>query len=547
LTVSPEGPADDGTGAAAPVDAALVRVQRRDRIAPAAAALAILAGVALVSWILLQVPGEVFNSGDGGLKALQVHQVAAGDFSPELHLQAPPWVRELWSQGAYPFHFPFVYATRGGHVPQYPLLFAWLSAPFYAAFGYRGLFVLPTVALVLLWLAFAWVCRRAGVPPRWAAAALAAVVLASPLTVYGAMFYEHTLAVLLLFVASAVVALPERVPRVAWLVGAGAAAGLAPWLRSESWCLLGGLGIVAVVRLVRERDPRWAILPAAAVVVAGGDLLVNHAIYGTWFGAHGAQVLDTVPWRQQLVRGYDHLLVGAQSVVTYFPLVLFVPPALLATARSTFPRARAAWYLAGLATFDLVTVPFILPVAVGLHWGPRYLLVIVPLVGLTLAVLGPALASLEPGPRISLWMVLVATALAGAQLNLFDGTATVVDNYRHRVWPALELLRALPEPVLVVNNQYCSADLAPLLATRSLLRADDDHALAVIADALAAHGQPRFHFVVFPFQPMPPRFRWGPPGRHGGCVVESEQGQFVIYACSAPTITAPVPPPAVTR
>jgi hypothetical protein len=497
-----------------------------------AATFCALLGTALVCWIVLQVPGEVFNSGDGGVKALQARQAAAGDFGIALHLPAPPWVRELWARGHYPFEPPFVYATRAGHLPQYPFLFPWLSALPYRALGFRGLFVLPALALFALWACFGLVARRAGVPARWRALALASLVLTSPLTLYGAMFYEHTLAVLLLFAGCAAVALPARPLSARKLATAGALAGIAPWLRSESWCLLAGLFLLAAIRLVRERDRRWAWLPAGALLTAGADLVVNHLLYGSWFGPHGEQVLGELTWQRQLVRGAHHLGTSLRQMAVYEPLLLVLVAAVAALVALRRALPPGVFAIAGLVVFDLLTVPFVLPVAVGLHWGPRYLLVLMPLLSLLLALLLPALAALPRRHRLALGWALAAALVFGVWKNGVDGTRQLVDNYRHRVWPALAELRAAPDRVVVVNDQYCSTDLAALLADKPFLLVHGAEELGDLASVLARRGQSRFLFVVFPFQPMPPRFAWGPPERHTACAVRGQRGQFLLYDCA---------------
>lgn len=489
-------------------------------------------GAALVLWIVLQIPGEVFNSGDGGVKALQVRQAARGDFGIALHLPAAEWVRELWARGRYPFERPFVYATPAGQVPQYPFLFPWLSALPYRALGFRGLVVLPAIALFASWWVFGASTRRAGVPEKWRAVALAALVLASPLTVYGAMFYEHTLAVLLLFPACALAALPGRAPSIAKLGLVGALAGVAPWLRSESWCLLAGLGLLALLRAVREREWRWIALPAAALLTAGADLLTNRAVYGSWFGPHGEQVLGAMSLRQQLVRGAHHLGSSLRQMTIFAPLliVLVIALAAIVAFRRRLPAGVPA--LAGLIAFDLLTVPFVLPVAVGLHWGPRYLLVLMPLLSLLLGLLLPAIAALPALARVVIGSALAIALAFGAWKNSVQGPRELVDNYRHRVWPALAELQAAPDPVIVVNDQYCSTDLAALLPAKSFLLVHGARELGDVASLLARRGMARFLFVVYPFQPMPPRFAFGALNGRTACAARGQRGQFVIYDCA---------------
>jgi len=488
------------------------------------------AGAALVCWIVLQVPGEVFNNGDGGLKALLARQIARGRFAVTLDLHAEPWVRELWTRGHYPFEPPFVYATPSGPISQFPFLFPALSAPFYAVFGFRGFYVVPVLSLFALWLVFVRAARHAGVPGWAVATALAALVLSSPLTLYGAMYYGHTLAVLVLFWGTVTVALPGERSRAA-LLAAGALAGLAPWLRSEAWCMAGGLCLLAAVRAVRERRLVWTWFPAGVAVAVGGNLACNRLLYGRWLGLHGEQIFGYLSLRQQLLRGAHHLGVTLRELGAFYPLTLVVIAAVVALVVARRPIPAGAGELALLALFDLATTPFLLLSADSLDWGPRYFLVLMPLLALMLALLLPALAAVTRW-RVAMACVLGVALLAGARKNCVEGSRMLLVNYRERVWPALVEVRRWPSRVVVTNHQYGSMELESLLDEKAFLLVDDPRELAEVARVLAARGESPFLFLVYPFRPLPPRFGWGPPDARGHCTARGERGQFVLYDCT---------------
>jgi hypothetical protein len=122
--------------------------------------LIMLAGAILSLTLVARIPDQVFFSGDGGLKLLLARQFAAGRWACDLQLPAEPWLRQLWEKGAYPFAPPFVYPLRGGHYLAFPVTFPFVTAPFYACFGYYGLYVLPLAGLWLTWLQFHLLCKR---------------------------------------------------------------------------------------------------------------------------------------------------------------------------------------------------------------------------------------------------------------------------------------------------------------------------------------------------------------------------------------------------
>ena len=88
-------------------------------------------------------------------------------------------------------------------------VFPLLNAPLFGLLGFRGLYLIPLAALWLLWLRFFAVGRRLGLGPWGLALGLAGLVLASPLTLYSAMFWGHTLAVLIGFTGVSLALFPK--------------------------------------------------------------------------------------------------------------------------------------------------------------------------------------------------------------------------------------------------------------------------------------------------------------------------------------------------
>lgn len=260
---------------------------------PPAAALVLAAAVAFSLVLQALVPGDLFYSGDAGLKALQTEQFSRGDSRFSLEPVSEPWVEKLWSQGLFPFGPPFVYSVGGSRYSSFPPLFALISSPGFLLFGPRGLLLLPLLALWAVWVAFLLVSRRLGISPAATAAGLAALAFATPLTLYCAQFWEHLPAVALATWGLALLWLPagdRPSPREA--LAAGLLLGAAIWLREE-------IAVVAVAALVlalplpgvrlsgRAKLAFTLALTAAAVSLA----LFNEAAYGHLLGVHAFQAL----------------------------------------------------------------------------------------------------------------------------------------------------------------------------------------------------------------------------------------------------------------
>ena len=151
----------------------------------------------LLYTLLLQtfVKDEVFFSGDGGLKALLTRQFSRGEYHVDLRLPSPLWVKQLWNKGLYPFQPPFVYVQQNRRYVTFDFLFPLLSSPFYKWFGFRGLRIVPLISTWLIWVLFYIFCKGFELDDKWRALALAVLIFSSNLTIYSAMFWEHTFAV----------------------------------------------------------------------------------------------------------------------------------------------------------------------------------------------------------------------------------------------------------------------------------------------------------------------------------------------------------------
>jgi hypothetical protein len=83
-----------------------------------------------------------------------------------------------------------------------------ISSFFYSTFGYSGLYIIPIVSTILCWFGMVMLLRRCGLAPRQVAAGLFVLVFCSPLTIYGATYWEHMPAILLLLAGLAFIVRP---------------------------------------------------------------------------------------------------------------------------------------------------------------------------------------------------------------------------------------------------------------------------------------------------------------------------------------------------
>ncbi|MBW2206937.1 MAG: hypothetical protein JRG79_08490, partial [Deltaproteobacteria bacterium] len=253
--------------------------------------LLLVAGVLFTLSLQFSRYDEVFFTGDGGVKTLMVRQFATGMWQADLQLRADPWIRELWGRGLYPFGPHFVYEIEGRHYIQYPLLFPVLTAPFYKWFGFRGLTVLPLAGVWAVWAVFLLLCRRRRIESVSTAFGLAGLIFASALTLYSAMFSEHTLAVALSF-AGLTLALPQmgRGTTQRDLLIAGLLLGFSVWLRPESGIFV--MGAMAALWWIGVRLRHLVSLGIAASVPMALYIATNQWLFGRPLGLHGMQALE---------------------------------------------------------------------------------------------------------------------------------------------------------------------------------------------------------------------------------------------------------------
>jgi hypothetical protein len=277
-----------------------------------------------VQWFVLPPTGWV--TGDQGSKYLQTRAFAVnGPLDPGIEVLS----RDI--DPDYRYQEPKMKNRRGRLVSEFLWLLPLITAPFYRAFGMRGLYVVPALAVIVTALAAAALGRRlAGTRHAWLAWI---AVCATPVIVYGLEFWEHAPAVACVMVAG-VLAFPERTDRrreTLRLLGAGAAIAVGVLFREE---VAAALPAFIVARALVIPDHRFKALIIGGLWGAAGALLVfvaavpiNLLIYGAPLPMHMTQdaweVAKSVPYlqvRRDIIYGLflpaDHVAIFLAAAVT---------------------------------------------------------------------------------------------------------------------------------------------------------------------------------------------------------------------------------------
>src|SRR5258708_31937423 len=175
-------------------------------------------------------PPDGFFSGDQGAKYLQTRAFA---------LQGPlrPGI-EVASRDVDPALRHQILENRGGQlIGVFSWLLPMLTAPFFAILRFRGLYVVPALSAVVVFLAAAALGRRLtgedGLGTAWI------VVLAAPVLIYGAELWGHAPAAACVVVAALLMAPDRRDGKSAIL--AGAVIAVAALFREEAFLALPAL------------------------------------------------------------------------------------------------------------------------------------------------------------------------------------------------------------------------------------------------------------------------------------------------------------------
>jgi hypothetical protein len=468
------------------------------------------AGIVYTLWLVSFISDEVFYVGDLGLRALLTHQMAAGHLAFHLDPPAEAWVRELWDAGLFPFEPGFVYEQRGRRYLVYPAIFSLLTAPFYAFMGFRGLYVVPLLALWATWVRFAAASRHAGLRGGWAAVGLAALVFASPLTPYGAMYWDHTLAIFLAFTGlTLLVPVGGTVTRRGAVLG-GLLLALSGLFREELFCLVGLLVLMVLaspwlppVRALGFDRQRTAALASIGAGLAF-SLATNWLMYGNPLGMHAMVGIEHLSARPHLAFA---LHLASFLVVEFFR---YFPPAAFAALLVLVPwLARhaevpmGAWLWLALSAGFLLGTISVLPWEGGKQWGPRYVYVLVPITALLAVLALAALRSSTRAVRIAVMGAFSVLCALGAWRNVYQGSSDLRRNYQRRA-VALARLRSLEPKTIAVSHQFIAQQMAALFDHKRLFLTPTGRSLRVLAQALSANGEARFTFVCDPVYPCGP-------------------------------------------
>jgi hypothetical protein len=455
------------------------------------------AGVAYLLFLLSSQQNNVFYSGDGGLKFMAIKQICASEDFRYITDTHAKWVNDIWAQGYFPVKEPFVISTAKGYLFQYPPAFQFINSFFYGKFGYKGLYIIPFISLLLLWYWFIRTALKLSFSTKETAAIFFLLAFCSPLSFYGVVYWEHTLAILLEFSAIYFVLCKPRQP---WLGAVlGIMSGLAAWLRPE--CMLINIllaGSLAVTDFRRLTLAHW-LFAIGLLAGTASFLIFNKVEYGYFFGMHGLQVLGNNGHFNKLKQAGNIVRINL-LLIEYFPVVLLLIPAVFAWLVYKYPLKKLTIALIFVCLAYCLFSVYMFPNDGGVggkQWGPRFFLPVIPIIILILADIYAQWKStvLDIRRRRFFAILAILTLGSGFIVNTFIEAITLRYENLNRVHPALSFVQHDPGNVIVVNTHFITMELASTFREKDFFLAEDTTKFNKLLLLLKQQGVDHFIYI----------------------------------------------------
>jgi 4-amino-4-deoxy-L-arabinose transferase-like glycosyltransferase len=507
----------------------------------------ILAGILFSLYLQFQIKDETFFSGDGSLKFLLAKQFSSGDFRFDINLPGAAWVYDLWKDGLYPLgnKEPFIYYRFNRYYSPFPFTFSLITAPFYALFGFKGLNIIPLISLWAIWFRFYVVCQLLNLKTAITTLALATLIFSSPLTIYGATYWEHTLAVALAFYGLTIILAPRSGElSKGEAIFSGILLGLSVWFRGEFLCLIGIMclsvlassklnftfdfalllsGLIICLFVLSREEFLWFIGIGCLLAYALAKInfvfknklfflssmlltlslywLINIIIYHHPLGIHALQVVEHLSLRSRFSDAFKYFKQMNYELFYYFPLLFFsvfyVLISLFNKKLKLTPKMNFLFLIYALFTFF---VPLLLPSDGGRQWGPRFLLMIVPIISLlSILMLQISMRIKLIRTRYILSGIFALLFAIGLYINTQLGTSYLIKSYQRS--HVLMFLQKSPDKIVAVTHEFVSQSLASILNKKIFFLTKKNEDLIKLATALNAQGHQNFIYICHPYHP----------------------------------------------
>jgi hypothetical protein len=371
--------------------------------------------------------------------------------------------------------------------------------------GFRGLYIIPTLCLWLLWwrnIELLKYLRFSGISLVFSVFTL---VLGMPILLYGAMFWEHTLAVLLVFIGLEY-AIKENQYRYSIFISAvmGIAFGFAFWIRPEAFLVSFPVTLFLALRYYRKQKTSVIAFILAFCVTTFGFFIINLILYNYPLGIHGTQSVHSGGLGERLFRSIQIIKVLLfRLLMRTFPLAILIIALFPILWRN---RKPSMYLLTFLTIFVILFVPIMVISPGGKQWGPRFLYIIFPLLILLAAY------QMESIKLVKIRFIkyfgisaFVLLSLFGFYRNSFQGTINLIYDYNNRIQPSLLFLRQTQPKAVAVGHQVISQELFALHPDLNFFLTPDKESIEKLGVHLLAEGICEFYYMTGADYYYPPK------------------------------------------
>lgn len=262
------------------------------------ALISLLAVAALYLGALVSMPPEGFTQHDTGAKYLQVRNLRLTPTGIDWSINYPARPLDPNLQFV-PFNPKQHEVDAEGRIYlQWPIFLGLLTRIPWKVLGFWGLYLVPLLAgLGTLWASYLLALNIGGVPRKAAWLAIPLVGLATPISIYSLLYFEHTLAAMLVTFSllAALLAMRGDESSRRGLIFSGALLAVAVYFRSELYVLAFVMVCLYVADGLRSRSWRPLLIWGGAFLVSLVPLWAFYAInegsilplHAMWYFAGG--------------------------------------------------------------------------------------------------------------------------------------------------------------------------------------------------------------------------------------------------------------------
>ncbi len=494
----------------------------------------ILVGILFSLYLQRIVLDGVYFSGDGGLKALLAKQLGSGTLRFDLVIPQESWIQDLWNDGLYPYDEPYVYNVAGKYYITFPYTLPLITAPFYAWFGERGLYIVPLVSCWIVWLVFYLDCIKLKLDNFLTSLGLILLIFSSYLTIYSAMYWEHTLAVALCFAGLSlwcIFGYPQGNSQTTAIIS-GILIGLSVWFRPEFLCMVAvimGVVVLTATEPLLQKTPikknitlkeisflaKQKILFLSSIfLTVGGFFLSNKLIYGYALGIHGIQVVEKSSLGDRVIGAWNNFSAMTLALTEYLPIINFlllylllylIQKVIFRNNKNTinFNLKLFAIYF-GCLIF-IIGVSLLVPVgtagliAGGKQWGVRFLLILVPIT-ILVTILEFKVIKLKTTKltyNIAL-IIIVALGIIGIYTNIVKGTQ-LLDKNNQVTQPAVKFLQENNNEIVAISHEFVGQVLeAATNRNKVFFTVPTESEIIKLSQALLLQQETKFTYICYP-------------------------------------------------